>query len=286
MVPKSIKLLFVLILWGTASLHSIIILTHGFAAGAENTSFNTMWFEEKGDFFKALQRAGLEQGHDTTFFEWDQSTCLGFLRNEHVEAGKGLVQFIIDFFKTHKPDAKFPNNHEVILVGHSFGGLVCYHASQFLAKHVSSLLSPSLLEKWFGRASVPDPAPRPRLPHISKIFTIATPYSPRTEVAPNYNEVDVVYNLFSFADPVANNPLIGGVVLVPPCFFPTAEKIKCIELKHADGSGFGHFADQYTPIAARLFEIGTFADARNSHADGSVCNCKAPHPYITYTLPE
>lgn len=278
MIIQSIKFFCALILCGATSLHSLIILTHGFAAGAENTDFNTMWFEPGGNVFEALKKTGAAHGHDVQFFEWDQSSCLGFLRSEHVEAGKGLAQFIINFFNRYKYNARFPHNQEIILVGHSFGGLVCYHASQFLAKYVASVLAPSLFERIFGRAAITGKLLRPQLPHISKIFTLATPYAARTAAAPNYDQVDTVYNIFSFADPVANNPLLGGTVLVPPTFFPDAEKIRCIEIKHADGSGFTHFASQYTPIVTRLFEIAEYADLLESV-------CTPDHPYTTYILP-
>ena len=67
MMLKSSRLLFVLILCSTTSLHSLIILTDGFASGAENTAANTMWFEEAGDVFEALKKAGAAKGHDTHF---------------------------------------------------------------------------------------------------------------------------------------------------------------------------------------------------------------------------
>ena len=95
-----------------------IIITHGFNAK------NAEWYQPGGDFFNSVNQTATEQGHEVSHFSWDQPLLWGASHYEHRIAGFKLAERILDLNKQ--------SHEEVILIAHSYGGLVAYRASDLV----------------------------------------------------------------------------------------------------------------------------------------------------------
>ncbi len=207
-----------------------IFIVHG-AQKEEN-----LWHTPEGVFHKKLKASAKKKGHEVRNSPWDYSVLSGTSNFEHFAAGLRLAGEIIAFCKTYTPHEALENNHEVIILAHSYGGHVAYYASMALAalqdknklkdffkvfenfetiisKHKpgyqSALVSlkeiyAQLLRKR-GRQSFRI------VPEISKIITLGTPHLAGYNPIPHPDGVLSVFNFFSHDDLIANQSNYFGV---------------------------------------------------------------------------
>ncbi len=101
------------------SLFSLVILSHGFR------NEHSAWYKPGGDFFEAVACQARKMGHKTMSFSWEQSIFQGGLNIEHRKGGASLAAFIWDYKQKHP-------HEKIILIVHSYGAFVAYHASNYL----------------------------------------------------------------------------------------------------------------------------------------------------------
>ncbi len=201
-------------------INAIIFITHGFNAR------NAAWYQPGGDAYEALKIHAADHGHTIEHFEWEQHPhFLGYTAQEQKAAGIKLAQRILNFCNDFTFDPKFPNNHKIIVVAHSYGGLVCYHASVFLGSLNIASLEPS--QKSTMQTSKPDSEAQTSLlfriklfvtnlwqkpnskknptptPEISALVTLGTPHT-AYDPLPHTAGVKRVVNIHSPADTVAS----------------------------------------------------------------------------------
>lgn len=116
-----------------SSLPALVIITHG-GFGQQST-----WYQPGGDFFEKVKERAETVGHQTMSFEWQQGKSLndlwshgtfcGTTRKEQVQAGLRLALVMWKHYHTEQD----PINRQIIILAHSYGGIVSYHASNFFA---------------------------------------------------------------------------------------------------------------------------------------------------------
>jgi hypothetical protein len=252
------------------------------------------WYEEGGDFYEALKKTAAANGHTIASFSWDQPRC-GYYDEEHLAGGIKLAAEIINFCNTYTFDPAYPNDAEIIVVAHSFGGKVSYHTSHILESFFeqekkAQLTAKPTSEKIGLMASIrnafknafPRYQQQPRImpkPVISKLFTLGTPHR-LPEKPASAETVKKVYNCYSYDDQVAH-PRFGGHPFLTAAMqqqHPYAYDIellgKTADIKH----GFGHSEIHNEHVARELFSIGKHVD------DNVEFMKKAGHNHANYCV--
>ena len=123
-VFKSISILslfFLLIMLSSTTTKTVIILIHGsFAANAK-------WYGPSGNFYKTLEQSAKQFNQKVISFSWS-----GIPQNiEIIKGSEKLAQLILSY----------PENEEIILIGHSHGGNVINFASRLLFDPIKELMA-------------------------------------------------------------------------------------------------------------------------------------------------
>ena len=242
--------------------HARVYVTHGFNAS------HTPWYQPGGDFHDALKIAAAHEGHSVEHFSWQQK-YLGFFNSEHIMAGLSLATKIINFCHTYTYNPRYPNDHEIIVVAHSYGGLVSYNASQTLARFLQEMKKEETkkytgFRGWFKKAwatLAQTWSPSMPRPVISKLCTLGTPHR-EVDVVPDPRGVLTIYNLFSHADYVAH--YASDSQLLPQALrsnHAAAHDIQMLGRTNKILHGFGHSEIHHPTIAANLFDIISEANA-------------------------
>lgn len=242
--------------------HARVYVTHGFNGAQAN------WYQPGGDFHEALKKAAASKGHSIEHFSWEQK-YLGYFHLEHVMAGLSLGAKIINFCNTYTYNPNYPNDHEIIVVAHSYGGLVSYNASHTLARFLREIENEENkkyqgIMGWFKKSwsklaqawttSMPRPV-------ISKLCTLGTPHR-ETDIAPDPQGVHTIYNLFSLADWVAYEP-VAGTPFLPKSLLDKHKSTGNVQLFGSSNDiihGFGHSEIHHPAIAECIFDIMQTAD--------------------------
>lgn len=259
---KRIIFLFFGVISLLSTTHARVYLTHGFN-GAEAS-----WYQPGGDFHEALKKTAAFNGHSIEHFSWEQK-YLGFFNSEHALAGLSLATKIIKFCHTYKYNPKYPNDDKIVVVAHSYGGLVSYNASEVLARFLQEIeneetkkyqgLMGWLRKSWSKIAQVwTSSMPRPV---ISKLCTLGTPHR-ESDVTPNPKGVESIYNLFSLADWVAYEPVAGKPYLPESLLsqHPLAHNVQLFGSSHYIVHGFAHSEIHHPAVAENIFDIMNEAD--------------------------
>lgn len=261
MISRFIKLLFLGInLFATT--HARIYVTHGFNAS------HTTWYQPGGDFYEALKIVATNEGHSIEHFSWEQK-YLGYFNSEHLLAGVSLATKIINFCHGYTYNPLYPNDREIIVIAHSYGGLVSYNASQTLANFLAQVEKKDSLQYqgimgWFKKAwskFAQTWAPSMPKPVISKLCTLGTPHR-ESDILPHPQGVRVIYNLFSLADWVAYEP-VAGKPLLPQNLLTQHNAAYNIQMFGSSDDiihGFGHSEMHHPSIATNIFDIINTAD--------------------------
>ncbi len=265
-----------ILLLGTAlaspTTHACIFITHGFN-GAQGE-----WYQPGGDFYETLKEVAAKEGHSVTHFTWDQKKSLGFSREEHESAGLHLACKIVQFCENYRYDPKYPNDHEIIVVAHSYGGLVSYHASKSLelfSNHIKKQEKPVANKGLFLWAQEklwpPKPIPVMPVPVISKLFTLGTPHQ-ETDVVPSTHGVLNIYNVYSSADNVANG-LVAGSPLLPEALqkqHKNAYNILLLGETNNEIYGFDHSQIHHPAVAQALFDLANYTAHQVTHGHKNI----------------
>lgn len=270
-----------------SSTQALVIVTHGFNAS------HAGWYQPGGDFYEELKTTAAKQGHDIQHFTWNQRYRLGATDREHAVAGTRLALEIAQFCDTYSHNPEFPNNHEIIVVAHSYGGLVSYHASRSLENlslQIEALQSArysgftGVFKKAWDTLATNWQADKPQ-PVISKLFTLGTPHQD-TDVIPSKKGVTKIYNIYSTADRVASDLVAGGPLL--PMKLLRSHRNGCNVLllgqTKEDIFGFGHSQIHHPLIAASLFDLTEYVDTTHPRDDKH--SRKARHVVYTVEMPE
>lgn len=264
-----------------------VFLTHGFNAS------HTSWYQPGGDFYEALKEAAAQAGHSIAHFTWSQRRALGYTYQEHLAGGLLLASQIIKFCENYSYNPAYPNDDEIIVVAHSFGGLVSYHASNGLEmfhkeraaqenKEFSGITR--LFKKaWSALAKNWQP-PKP-LPVINKLFTLGTPHQ-EDDILPSPVGVKKIYNIYSPADFVANE-LIAGNALLPKSLqrhHGHAYNLLLFGISNDVTHGFGHTEIHHPVIGIQLLDLGKYVDV--THARDDKHSRTARHVVYTIEMPE
>jgi hypothetical protein len=274
MISRYIAILSLGIALASPTTHARIFITHGFN-GAQGE-----WYQPGGDFYEALKEAALEEGHSVTHFTWNQKTSLGFLYQEQKAGGLQLAQEIINFCQNYRYNPKYPNDHEIIVVAHSYGGLVSYHASNSLElfsnhmdmeKQEKPALNKSLF-RWAQEKLWPTkPIPAMPVPVISKLFTLGTPHQ-ETDVVPSTHGVLNIYNIYSSADNVANG-LFAGSPLLPNTLqkkYKNSYNILLLGQTNNEIHGFNHSQIHHPAVAKALFDLANYTRHQITHGHKNI----------------
>lgn len=265
------SLVAVLILYNI-QLYGIIIVTHGFTRD-NRPSDELGLYEPAGNIYETLRKQGAFYGHEIKFFEWKESKYSGLKTKNYKEIGKELAREIIDYAKIRK----FGTNQKIVLIGIGYGGIICYHASQFLGKQIRT---PDFLKKLMG-LSITD-----QIPSINQLFIFGMPYilDRLIEDTTSYEAVEAIYNVTSFTEKQLSNAAMA-TALVPPCFYPGLQNFSCINVQDAKGDVF-HGQLPSASMAEHIFKIADFAKKHPPHTDFAECTCTTPHAPLRYTITE
>lgn len=264
-----------------------VFVTHGFNAS------HTSWYQPGGDFYEAVKKAAAQAGHSIAHFSWSQRRALGYTYQEHLAGGLLLASQIIKFCENYTYDPAYPNDDEIIVVAHSFGGLVSYHASKGLEMfHKERALLENkeycgitgLFKKaWCALAK--NWLPAKPLPVIHKLFTLGTPHQ-EEDVLPSPVGVKKIYNIYSPADFVANE-LIAGNPLLPKALqrhHGHAYNVLLFGISNDVIHGFGHSEIHHPAIGSTIFDLGEYVDV--THARDDKHSRAARHVVYTIEMPE
>lgn len=264
----------------SGSVQAIVFVTHGFN-GADQS-----WYQPGGDFYESLKISAAQNGHDIKHFTWDQSFLSGAQKSSHHIAGSDLALAIIEFCQKYTFNPTFPKNHKVIVVAHSYGGLVAAHASIFLEKflistkhkqpmeqistHMSKMNEEKLvvmqnqLEKlnWFAQNWQPEALE----PIISNLITLGTPHQENysennpeqytaffdifdTKVVPSSISINEAHTLFSTGDEIAHPGSKVGNSLPPK----TVKSKNVLLIARVENCAFGPDHSQlHAPSVAKV----------------------------------
>ena len=103
----------------TTHIKAIVIIVHGsFAAKSD-------WYKPGGNFYKELELAAKLLNQKVTYFSWSGLPT----EIEIIKGAEGLAKTILNY----------PENEEIIVIGHSHGGNVINFASQLLSDPIERL---------------------------------------------------------------------------------------------------------------------------------------------------
>lgn len=250
--------------------HAIVIVTHGFTRD-NRPSDELGLYEPAGHIYEILRKQGAFYGHEIKFFDWKESKYCGLKTKNYNDIGKKLALEIIDCAKSYK----IGTNRNIVLIGIGYGGIICYHASQFLGKQIRM---PDFLKKLMG-LSITD-----TIPLINQLFIFGMPYifDSFIEDTTSYEAIEAIYNVTSFTEKQLSNAAMA-TALVPACFSPGHKNFSCINVQDEDGNVF---EGQLLPasIAEHIFKIADFARKNPAHPDLTECSCTEPHSPLRYTI--
>lgn len=233
--------LFLLIsLLSFTSVNAIVLTVHGGFNGGQSD-----WHKADGDFFLALKQEAENLGHELKTFRWSQPIG-GILDAELIYAGHQLAQTITEHHKKDRRTEQFFDNNKVILIGHSYGGIVSYYASDFLNKTTWLTPFPLLEGKQFfaqhsflqtnwktctkllsGAQSLILGKKKKKFP-IDTLYALGTPHGNHS-ISPDMATINKLYNIYSEGDFIGTK-LIGS--WSPPASFKTHTRIANIQITH------------------------------------------------------
>ena len=251
----------------TTQSQAVVFLTHGFNAKHEQ------WYQPGGDFYEALKNTAAQNGHTIKHFGWDQSQSYGFFAEEQKRAGLTLAKIIFNFCINYSHNPEYPNDHEIIIVAHSYGGLVSYYCTMALENLLeqietkSEFSSPSFNEFGSIFSGIVSAWKKNSIkPHISKLFTLGTPHL-ETDPLPSNFVIDNIYNIYSPADLVAGG--IVGSPLLPITLQNNHSKAYIItllvEIANKKIQGLNHEEIHHPEVARHLFKIAAEVDDKKNH---------------------
>lgn len=177
--------LFFLLCFSPPKLGGLVILIHGSLATQET------WHKPEGDFFKALYAKAIQTKHEVVSFQWSGIPT----SYEITRAGKNLALFI----------AGYPQQEDLVLVGHSHGGNVINKATDLLSDFMQQIVlteSPDiLLDATFTSRlrTVSLVLKQKRSSLIKRIYLLGTPIDLKN-FAPDMRVVEHVCLLYSDSD--------------------------------------------------------------------------------------
>lgn len=175
------------------------------------------WYQKEGDFYTELTTALSDTAYIYSF-KWS-----GKLKHDaRVQAAYELVDFI-----EHHSEPKDIIN----IVGHSHGGTVAVLAARFLKEKQSEY-------------------------HITQLFTLAPPVS-RELYSPDMENIDYLYNIFSFGDLI--QPTFGLSERV----YTEHAQIWNIEIKR-DGMSLDHSDIHCCEVAQLLPQLQVYVKGNNT----------------------
>lgn len=251
----------------TTQSQAVVFLTHGFNAKHEQ------WYQPGGDFYEALKDTAAQNGHTIKHFGWEQSQSCGFFPEEQERAGLALAKKILNFCINYCHNPEYPNDHEIIIVAHSYGGLVSYYSTMVLEKISqrieikSEFTFPSFNEFGSIFGDIVSTWKKNSIkPRISKLFTLGTPHL-ETDPLPSNLVIDNIYNIYSPGDLVAGS--IAGSPLLPITLQNNHSRAYIVTLLAVIANkkirGLNHQETHHPEVARHLFKIAKKVDAEMSH---------------------
>lgn len=246
----------------------IVIIVHGGFNGGQSE-----WHKPDGDFFQVLKKEAEKLGHELTTFRWSQPIG-GILDAELMYGGYQLAQTINEYRKKDRITNQYFDNNKIILIGHSYGGIVSYYASDFLNNNKRltpfpliegkqmfvqpSLLQPTLkrCSTFLGQAQHFIFGRKKKKFSIDALYVLGTPHGSHA-INPDMTVIDKVYNIYSTGDFIGTK-LIGS--WTPPHYFTQHPRIANIQITYFKDDSFinpNHEMLRYPIMAEWILQVPT-----------------------------